>query len=84
MPRTRDWFYQKLRGEGVDSAIQYYREQRDVDPNDYIFRPWPLRILATQLLDDGRRADATKILQLNLETHPGDARSKQMLEAVLD
>ncbi|MEM7317239.1 MAG: hypothetical protein AAF497_29275, partial [Planctomycetota bacterium] len=84
MPRTRDQFYQKLREEGVDAAIQYYREQRNVDPNDYIFRPWPLRILATQLLDNGQRADATKILQLNLETHPDDTRSKQMLETALD
>ena len=84
MARTRDLFYLELREQGVDAAIKYYRVQRDVDPDDYIYRPWPLRILARQLLNDGRRDDAIRILRLNLETHPDDPRTRQMLESELN
>jgi CubicO group peptidase (beta-lactamase class C family) len=50
------------------------------NPDDYIYFRWPLRILAQQLLDDQRYEDAIQFLELNLETHPDDARTEQMLE----
>lgn len=82
MPRTRDGFYEALQQQGVDAAIAFYREHRETDPNDYIYFRWPLRILASQLIDDDRVEDATRFLELNLETHPDDARSQQMLAGI--
>ncbi|MGI9270767.1 MAG: serine hydrolase domain-containing protein [Woeseiaceae bacterium] len=80
-PRTRDGFYAALKEQGVDAAIRFYRMHHDDDPSDYIYFRWPLRILATQLISDGRNKDAIKILRLNLETHPDDTQSAQMLSA---
>lgn len=74
-PRVRDRFYGLLHAEGLGAALQFYREQREQHPQDYIYRRWPLRILAGQLMADGRLDDAESVLRLNLETHPGDAQS---------
>lgn len=82
MPRTRDAFYLALQEQGVEAAIQLYRDYRNEDPEDYIYFRWPLRILAQQLLDDNRMEDAIQFLELNLETHPGDARTEQMLRSI--
>jgi CubicO group peptidase (beta-lactamase class C family) len=79
-PRTRDAFYLALQEQGVAAAIQVYRSHRTDNPDDYIYFRWPLRILAQQLLDDQRYEDAIQFLELNLETHPDDARTEQMLE----
>ncbi|MGI9221949.1 MAG: serine hydrolase domain-containing protein [Woeseiaceae bacterium] len=82
MPRTRDAFYLALQEQGVEAAIKVYRDHRNEDPNDYIYFRWPLRILAQQLLDDKRTEDAVQFLELNLETHPDDARTEQMLRSI--
>ena len=74
-PRLRDAFYQKLQRDSMAVAISFYRQQREEHPQDYIYFPWPLRILAGQLMSDGRFDDAIAILELNLETNPYDARS---------
>jgi Flp pilus assembly protein TadD len=78
-PQLRDAFYRKLRKESVDAAFSFYREQRTDNPDDYLFFPWPMRILAGQLIQDGRIDDATAVLLLNLETNPSDARSHILL-----
>ena len=82
MPRTRDAFYLALQEQGVEAAIAVYRDHRNEDPNDYIYFRWPLRILAQQLLDDKRTEDAVQFLELNLETHPDDARTERMLRSI--
>ena len=74
-PRLRDAFYQKLQRDSVDVAISFYRQQREEHPQDYIYFPWPLRILAGQLMSDGRFDAAIALLDLNLESNPYDARS---------
>jgi CubicO group peptidase (beta-lactamase class C family) len=79
--RTRDIFYRALQEQGVQAAIEVYHSYRDDDPNDYIYFRWPLRILAQQLMNDKRFDDAIQFLELNLETHPDDTRTKQMLNA---
>ena len=78
-PQLRDVFYSKLNKESVEAAFSFYREQRNRNPDDYLFFPWPMRILAGQLIEDGRIDDATDILLLNLETNPRDARSLILL-----
>ena len=74
-PRLRDVFYRKLQEDSLEVAIAFYREQRENSPRDYIFFPWPMRILAGQLIRGGRYDDAIALLLLNLETNPNDARS---------
>ncbi len=75
VPRLRDVFYRKLQEDSLEVAIAFYREQRENSPRDYIFFPWPMRILAGQLIRGGRYDDAIALLLLNLETNPNDARS---------
>ena len=77
--RLRDVFYRKLQEDSLAVAIAFYREQREKSPRDYIFFPWPMRILAGQLIRDGRYDDAIALLLLNLETNPNDARSYVIL-----
>ena len=79
LPRTRDAFYRALQEQGAQAAIQVFRSHRNDDPGDYIYFRWPLRILAKQLMDDQRFEDAIQFLELNLETHPNDAQTEQML-----
>ena len=79
LPRTRDAFYRALQEQGAQAAIQVYRSHRNDDPGDYIYFRWLLRILAKQLMDDQRFEDAIQFLELNLETHPNDAQTEQML-----
>ena len=79
MPKVRDVFFQTLQTESLNNAIDYYRENRERAPDDYIYRRWPLRILAGQYKTDGRVDDAIRVLELNLETHPDDAQSKAEL-----
>lgn len=74
-PRLRDTFVALLRDESFDAAISFYRDQRESNPRDYLFFPWPMRILAGQLIKDGRYSDAIALLHLNLETNPNDSRS---------
>ena len=78
-PQLRDEFYGKFREESIGAAFSFYREQRNRNPDDYLFFPWPMRILAGQLIQDGRIGDATAVLSLNLETNPGDSRSHVLL-----
>lgn len=78
-PRIRDVFFRKLQRDSLAAAISFYREQREEHPRDYIFFPWPLRILAGQLMSDGRYDDAIAILELNLESNPNDAKSFEAL-----
>lgn len=77
--RLRDRFYRMLQRDSFDAAIEFYREQREIKPRDYLYFPWPLRILAGQLMSDGRYDDAISVLELNLETNPGDVRSIERL-----
>jgi CubicO group peptidase (beta-lactamase class C family) len=81
--RLRDVFYRMLQQESLDAAIEFYREQREKSPRDYLYFPWPLRILTGQLINDGRYDDAISILELNLETNPQDAKSIEMLAAAI-
>ena len=78
-PRIRDRFYAKLRDESLVEAIDFYREQRAAAPNDFLFFPYPLRILALQMLRDGDTEAAIAMYRLNLETHEYDARSHEGL-----
>ena len=78
--RLRDVFYRMLQQESLDAAIEFYREQREKKPRDYLYFPWPLRILTGQLMNDGRYDDSVSVLELNLETNPQDAKSIEMLE----
>lgn len=78
-PRLRDAFIARLRDDSLDSAVSFYREQRETRPDDYLFFPWPMRILAGQLLEDGRADEAIVLLNLNLETNLQDVRSMLML-----
>ena len=78
--RLRDVFYRMLQRESLDAAIEFYREQREKSPRDYLYFPWPLRILTGQLMNDGRYNDAVTVLELNLETNPQDAKSIEMPE----
>ncbi|MGI9202919.1 MAG: serine hydrolase [Woeseiaceae bacterium] len=77
--RLRDVFFQKLREASLDAALAFYRERRDDHSTDYLYFPWPMRILAGQLMSDGRYDDAISILNLNLETNPNDAKSFEAL-----
>lgn len=78
-PRLRDTLYELL-GEGMtDAAIQFYRDEREANPADYIYTPWALRIIAGQLSEDGRTSDAIRMLELNLETNPDDVASAGLL-----
>lgn len=81
-PGVRDEFYRLLQTESLDSAIAYYRAQRDRNPDDYIYRRWPLRILAGQFREAGRLSEAKRVLQLNLETHPDDAQTMSELASL--
>jgi len=74
-PLLRDRFYALLRDEPAEAAYAFYREHRAKQPNDYLFFPWPMRIVAGQLLHEGRYDEAIGLLQLNLETNPNDSRS---------
>ncbi len=74
-PLLRDQFYALLRDGPAEAAYAFYREQRTKQPNDYLFFPWPMRIVAGQLLQEDRHDDAIELLQLNLETNPDDSRS---------
>jgi CubicO group peptidase (beta-lactamase class C family) len=79
VPQLRDAFYAKLRDESVETAFSFYREQRKSQPDDFLFFPWPMRILAGQYIHDGRYDYAIDILRLNLETNPNDSRSLVLL-----
>ena len=81
-PKIRDVFLQKLRDESQSAATAYYRRQRDQNPDDFLYMPWPLRILAGQLIDEARYDEARLLLELNLETNPADQRSIQMLSGI--
>jgi CubicO group peptidase (beta-lactamase class C family) len=74
-PQLRDIFYAKLRDGPDKAAFSFYREERKSQPDNYLFFPWPLRILASQFMQDGHYDDAINILRLNLETNPNDSRS---------
>ena len=74
-PLLRDRFYALLRDAPAETAYAFYREQRTKQPNDYLFFPWPMRIVAGQLMHEGRHDEAIGLLQLNLETNPKDSRS---------
>ena len=78
-PRLRDTLYKLLREDSMDAVAAFYRNEREANPNDYIYAPWALRIVAIQLSEDGRIGDAIKMLELNLETHPGDTASVELL-----
>jgi CubicO group peptidase (beta-lactamase class C family) len=80
--RLRDTFYEKLRGDSLDAAIDFYRANRELNPRNYLFFPWPLRILAVQLISDQQYSKAIAILELNLETNPYDAKSVELLAEV--
>ena len=75
-PKVRDQFYRLLQTASLDAAIAFYREQREQNGDDYVYNRWPLRILARQLMTDGRLDDAEDILQLNLETHADDRQTR--------
>ncbi len=83
-PRIRDVFLRKLRDESASAATEYYRLQRDENPDDFLFMPWPLRILAGQLIEQERFEEARLLLDLNLDSNPGDQRSVQMLQSLPD
>lgn len=74
-PSLRDRFFSLLRDWPAETAYAFYREQRDQQPGDYLFFPWPMRIVAGQLTREGRHDEAIELLRLNLETNPGDSRS---------
>ncbi len=77
--RLRDTFYAKLSQESLDAAIEFYRENREISPRDYLYFSWPLRILAAQLISDAQYGSAIAILELNLETNPRDSKSIEIL-----
>ena len=79
-PRIVDVFYWKLK-RSFSEAATFYRARRQSAPDDYLFFPWPLRIFGQQLLRDGRRSLAAGVLALNLETHPSDVRTLELLAA---
>jgi CubicO group peptidase (beta-lactamase class C family) len=77
--RLRDTFYKKLRQESLGAAIEFYRENREINPSDYLYFSWPLRILAAQMISDTQYDSAIAILELNIETNPYDSRSVEIL-----
>ena len=78
----RDVFLAKFRDDSIAAAQDYYRQQREVNPDDSLFMSWPLRIFAAQLIESKRYAEARVLLDLNLETNPSDARSLTMLKSI--
>ena len=44
--------------------------------------PWPLRILAGQLIETDRSDEARFLLELNLESNPDDQRTMQLLRRI--
>ena len=83
-PKVRDVFLQTLREQSASAATDYYRLQHQQNPDDFLFMPWPLRILADQLIEEERFAEARLLLNLNLESNPGDPRSLQMLQSIAE
>ncbi|MEM7355919.1 MAG: hypothetical protein AAF657_34200, partial [Acidobacteriota bacterium] len=81
-PRLIDRFFEQLATGPVSEAVEFYRSQRASDPDDYLFFPWPVRMLGQQMLREGKTALAAKLLELNAETHPADARTQQLLAEV--
>ncbi len=78
-PRVRDRFYRLIRERSLADAVAYYREQKELVPDDYLFFPWPLRILASQMLQDGNVDAAITLYRLNIDTHGRDAKSYEGL-----
>lgn len=81
-PRLIDRFFEQLATGSVSEAVEFYRSQRASNPDDYLFFPWPVRMLGQQMLREGKTALAATLLELNAETHPADARTQQLLAEV--
>ncbi|MBN2639498.1 MAG: serine hydrolase [Bacteroidales bacterium] len=64
-------FHQLIIQQGVDAAIDTYRERKKQDPG---YRPFDQKFLMDKgyaYLNSGRIPEAKKLFALNVETHPG-------------
>lgn len=63
--------YETLEGEGIETAIEQYRELKESRPDDYDFSEGELNGLGYRLLGTGRVKDAIEVFKLNVEAFPG-------------
>lgn len=62
--------YQVIAAEGVDAAVQRYRQIKKEQPDRYEFNEWVLNDLGYKLVGRGKLAEAVRILRLNAEEYP--------------
>ena len=65
--------------QGIERAIQVYREMRSRDPEAFIYQESQLNFIATQLTQQNKWREAIELLKLNAETHSQSANARLSL-----
>lgn len=75
IPRISDVLAAKLVEEGIESALQIFRELKKTQPGKYDFREQILDDLGWDLIENRRITDAIEIFKLNIENFPNSANA---------
>jgi len=73
-PPTQRQFFRIIEERGVEEAVRFYREARDIDPSVIIFYESDMDSLGHRFLKAGDTQKAMAIFKLNVEIHPESAR----------
>ena len=62
--------YQEYQQNGIDSAIQKYKDLKSKNASEYTWDQWALNRVGYHLMQDGDLDSAEKILKLNMQEYP--------------
>lgn len=66
----KDYLFEVINNEGIETAIDNYRELKKESPGLFDFSENQLNVLGYTLLNDNRIDEAIKIFELNMEAFP--------------
>lgn len=70
---SRDEFAAIIANQGIERAVQVYREARQRDPEAAIFQEQRLNLIANELSQQNKLREAIELFKLNVETYPKSA-----------
>jgi len=63
-------FFNTLYSQGIDSAVKYFNDKHEKEPNAIIFRELEMNTLGYRFLQDGKIKDAIELFKLNTIAFP--------------
>ena len=63
-------FYKVLNSEGVDAAVKYFHNKKEIEPDIELFDESEMNKFGYQFLQKGRIKDAIEVFKLNVTAYP--------------